>query len=102
MLLRPRRSTLFPYTTLFRSVAEEDLARQHLHLPAALHGERDLDARAVGAGGTAALLDQPRVGHRDRKSTRLNSCHRCISYADFCLRESKCGAVVEVAVGAGV
>src|SRR5436305_12089946 len=68
MIRRPPRSTLFPYTTLFRSQrAERDaLLLQHL--------------AEVGAGGGAA------VG-RDRKSTRLNSSHVRISYAVFCLKK---------------
>src|SRR2546421_12710226 len=71
MIRRPPRSTLFPYTTLFRS---EDVA-----LP--------VDARAVplhdDLGGDAP---------RDRKSTRLNSSHDQISYAVFCLKKKKTGA----------
>src|SRR5437764_9038434 len=68
MIRRPPRSTLFPYTTLFRS------RRHHpLELPGAAH---QLEAR-------------PRARRRDRKSTRLNSSHRCISYAVFCLKKKK-------------
>src|SRR5436189_4007155 len=66
MIRRPPRSTLFPYTTLFRSLLE--LLRA---------------AREAVAGATRAHLE-PR---RDRKSTRLNSSHRCISYAVFCLKK---------------
>src|SRR5438132_1760052 len=66
MIRRPPRSTLFPYTTLFRSV-----------------GRWRLPARAVaGAGGKDAR-------HSDRKSTRLNSSHTVISYAVFCLKKKK-------------
>src|SRR3989337_3194883 len=65
MIRRPPRSTLFPYTTLFRS-------RPH-------RGERSLRA-AVPGGGEGA-------GARDRKSTRLNSSHGSISYAVFCLKK---------------
>src|SRR2546430_7539557 len=84
MIRRPPRSTLFPYTTLFRSgrVFHHDGGRvvlpiahhQRLVRPAAQERERDLDrpsARAV----------------RDRKSTRLNSSHSQISYAVFCLKK---------------
>src|ERR1035437_10671149 len=67
MIRRPPRSTLFPYTTLFRSVADPGL--QHLELHA---------RRTRG------------VGHLDRKSTRLNSSHANISYAVFCLKKNKC------------
>src|SRR5258708_11562290 len=94
MIRRPPRSTLFPYTTLFRSVGE--------FTPEAL-GE----ARPVGV-----VPDQSAIGHeddgihgpehscmgrklvkerndRDRKSTRLNSSHQIISYAVFCLKKKK-------------
>src|SRR5437763_12857470 len=69
MIPRPPRSTLFPYTTLFRSL-------------------RRRAARAAGGagGGPCPRLASP---CRDRKSTRLNSSHRCISYAVFCLKKKK-------------
>src|SRR5436189_5727746 len=66
MIRRPPRSTLFPYTTLFRS--DRDVPERPAHDPL-LHG------RPAGA--------------QDRKSTRLNSSHRCISYAVFCLKKKK-------------
>src|SRR6266850_5893731 len=75
MIRRPPRSTLFPYTTLFRS------RRHRRALPAALHA--------------ASFQDRPRPlspcrhQHRDRKSTRLNSSHLVISYAVFCLKKKK-------------
>src|SRR2546427_881389 len=81
MIRRPPRSTLFPYTTLFRSGvgrAREAPQLGHLreHLEAAqVHGEPD---------GRV-----PRVSGRDRKSTRLNSSHSQISYAVFCLKKKK-------------
>src|SRR5262245_62418945 len=67
MIRRPPRSTLFPYTTLFRS-----------------HRER----RGAGAGD-GGLATAPRKPRRDRKSTRLNSSHLGISYAVFCLKKKK-------------
>src|SRR2546422_1816354 len=76
MIRRPPRSTLFPYTTLFRSVhmvldqRVGEMAGQHVH--------RRL-ARRVSVVGR----------HRDRKSTRLNSSHGYISYAVFCLKKKK-------------
>src|SRR5437867_6708838 len=74
LLRRPPRSTLFPYTTLFRSVANRS--------PRSEEARRQIAARqAGGAGGQAAGLD--------RKSTRLNSSHRTISYAVFCLKKKK-------------
>src|SRR5438045_7271123 len=76
MIRRPPRSTLFPYTTLFRSDREGDDGR-------AVAGGRPR-RRAQGQGR------RPRVeGRRDRKSTRLNSSHLGISYAVFCLKKKK-------------
>src|SRR5437764_10493741 len=70
MIRPPPRSTLFPYTTLFRSTARSPPG------PA-----------AAGAGGLRRGMG---VDHAvDRKSTRLNSSHRCISYAVFCLKKKK-------------
>src|SRR5437763_3370951 len=72
---RPPRSTLFPYTTLFRSLEHPHAGGSDRHHPA---------ARFLGAG------DRQRQGNGpDRKSTRLNSSHRCISYAVFCLKKKK-------------
>src|SRR5947208_10765206 len=74
MLRRPPRSTLFPYTTLFRSSRERRPARRA--------GSRD-----SGRGRGPA---PPRSGREsDRKSTRLNSSHQIISYAVFCLKKKK-------------
>src|SRR5437870_8949560 len=78
MIRRPPRSTLFPYTTLFRS-----------RLPA-LHGEPPaaaLEARGLGGAVPEPLVGD--VGAGDRKSTRLNSSHVAISYAVFCLKKKK-------------
>src|SRR5947208_13469025 len=77
MIRRPPRSTLFPYTTLFRSSLNEPIDR--------------LAESRVG------FVRRPRVGHlfelgarqSDRKSTRLNSSHQIISYAVFCLKKKK-------------
>src|SRR5256885_12151109 len=77
MIRRPPRSTLFPYTTLFRSqVSVRKKVFDHaVRLP--LHRVYDLKS-----GGVASIL-------RDRKSTRLNSSHLVISYAVFCLKKKK-------------
>src|SRR5688572_31217496 len=87
MLRRPPRSTLFPYTTLFRSILEE--AR-------GLHGH---DPPGQGEGGCVHRLPHRRAAGSDdadvrrafldRKSTRLNSSHSQISYAVFCLKKKK-------------
>src|SRR5207253_11151917 len=88
MLRRPPRSTLFPYTTLFRSLDAVprlggiDPKRLELagHLRAAQHVE---DRGAICAAGRRHEL----FGAEDRKSTRLNSSHVAISYAVFCLKK---------------
>src|SRR2546427_9208265 len=80
MIRRPPRSTLFPYTTLFRSLAD-----QH-------HGRGALGAAVVVQFDEAQrLLRSLGHGHEsaDRKSTRLNSSHSQISYAVFCLKKKK-------------
>src|SRR5260221_13297439 len=78
MIRRPPRSTLFPYTTLFRSMHEGSL-----HVDAEQHAEPDqVDAELV--------RNRPEQRHdEDRKSTRLNSSHTVISYAVFCLKKKK-------------
>src|SRR2546426_5150937 len=76
MIRRPPRSTLFPYTTLFRSLDD------HIEPPL-----RQRSADAPHIGETEPRLRQ--AVHRDRKSTRLNSSHLVISYAVFCLKKKK-------------
>src|SRR3712207_7910321 len=98
MIRRPPRSTLFPYTTLFRSIRDvlgnesPVVLSREVYVTAALVGatvfvvlsglglERE---SALGAGLLVALVV------RDRKSTRLNSSHANISYAVFCLKKKK-------------
>src|SRR3712207_6963396 len=80
MIRRPPRSTLFPYTTLFRS--DQALALQHV-----LEVGVAADIELVGALQSDAALAEE-VG-QDRKSTRLNSSHANISYAVFCLKKKK-------------
>src|SRR2546427_5795161 len=80
MIRRPPRSTLFPYTTLFRS---QGGVRQ---------GARELRGRPGGLPRLPLRAPQPRHSVRpvsDRKSTRLNSSHSQISYAVFCLKKKK-------------
>src|SRR3712207_8283601 len=90
MIRRPPRSTLFPYTTLFRS---EHLEQRRQH---AADDERAHQRGQRRVGGLRALLEQQRPDARaqkraktDRKSTRLNSSHANISYAVFCLKKKK-------------
>src|SRR2546422_7827264 len=80
MIRRPPRSTLFPYTTLFRST-DTDLHRQ-----ASMLGVRAILAKPVGLPD---LLSALTGSNTDRKSTRLNSSHGYISYAVFCLKKKK-------------
>src|SRR2546430_13590408 len=90
MIRRPPRSTLFPYTTLFRSVPEfarADQDREREGLPAELRGDVVGDHH-VDAGD----LGRDRGDHPDRKSTRLNSSHSQISYAVFCLKKKNTNA----------
>src|SRR5262245_63038505 len=84
MLRRPPRSTLFPYTTLFRSLADVEL------------GERRSPDGAQRGPRLTRLARRSHLGRRarrrrrpDRKSTRLNSSHLGISYAVFCLKKKK-------------
>src|SRR2546422_6035220 len=97
MIRRPPRSTLFPYTTLFRSLAwrphDTDLGRV----------QRGAARERVALGGGVAVRRRERADHDlrarrdliethalvDRKSTRLNSSHGYISYAVFCLKKKK-------------
>src|SRR5258708_26558155 len=86
MIRRPPRSTLFPYTTLFRSDAEDDLRLDELARPQSLVGVGDLGLAGDRSGiGIDAVLDEG----QDRKSTRLNSSHQIISYAVFCLKKKE-------------
>src|SRR3712207_7292552 len=86
MIRRPPRSTLFPYTTLFRSrrhaveLAERGQRQQHVH-----GGGRAGEGRVGGPGDAEVAVE--RAGDADRKSTRLNSSHANISYAVFCLKK---------------
>src|SRR5258707_7738987 len=92
MIRRPPRSTLFPYTTLFRSRQRQPKRGVELH---------SLRVRRIVANLKRYIrpkgfieLERPRelgrqVGRRDRKSTRLNSSHANISYAVFCLKKKK-------------
>src|SRR3712207_8392379 len=97
MIRRPPRSTLFPYTTLFRS--HHGAGRRDGGIHAGVRGGRravhrrgrERPAAAGGAGAVAGGLVRNRGRHAagDRKSTRLNSSHANISYAVFCLKKKK-------------
>src|SRR2546422_3285876 len=89
MIRRPPRSTLFPYTTLFRSVTDlgylPELVKHHLRECDCLILESNHDPDMLKAGPYPWVVKQ-RI---DRKSTRLNSSHGYISYAVFCLKKKK-------------
>src|SRR3712207_8469328 len=87
MIRRPPRSTLFPYTTLFRSLLIEG---EHPQVRGAERGGGDrVGIGGVGLAGVAGVEDPHPRGELDRKSTRLNSSHANISYAVFCLKKKK-------------
>src|SRR5206468_13112666 len=98
---RPPRSTLFPYTTLFRSgegVVHERARRLHLRGRLRLeqaqqavvrHDPLQQDRLGPAAGRVGRLEDADDLEQADRKSTRLNSSHDQISYAVFCLKKKK-------------
>src|SRR3712207_8382997 len=94
MIRRPPRSTLFPYTTLFRS-ARDDACEQGTITSAVLRVIQRAEAQRVHGGygarahGEDVSQDSAHAGGRDRKSTRLNSSHANISYAVFCLKKKK-------------
>src|SRR5260221_7585547 len=86
MIRRPPRSTLFPYTTLFRSVPPLQKAVDGYGIKVAYkHNLKAID----GAAKTALFSVTDADGKVDRKSTRLNSSHTVISYAVFCLKKKK-------------
>src|SRR2546430_12573156 len=85
MIRRPPRSTLFPYTTLFRSHAKRRARGREGGGPRAGVERRPRVANRAGQRGWRPVADVRR--RRDRKSTRLNSSHSQISYAVFCLKE---------------
>src|SRR3712207_8413037 len=90
MIRRPPRSTLFPYTTLFRSRdaasrLQVELAELEYRLPR-VKGRNEALSRLGGGGVTTRGPGEQQL---DRKSTRLNSSHANISYAVFCLKKKK-------------
>src|SRR2546422_3991962 len=96
MIRRPPRSTLFPYTTLFRS-RRAGITRDELRQALREHGVADVASVMLAVlepDGAISVVqyDDIKPGdrpHRDRKSTRLNSSHGYISYAVFCLKKKK-------------
>src|SRR3712207_7822743 len=91
MIRRPPRSTLFPYTTLFRSRREHWWLRTQWALDKLLADEKEcaLGLSVLSRQVDSGLADQKDCRMQDRKSTRLNSSHANISYAVFCLKKKK-------------
>src|SRR5256885_12086211 len=94
MIRRPPRSTLFPYTTLFRSAAfqnigHSELLRDHAHVFVPAFELERRSSRDHSQFAVARELVDQLLGQADRKSTRLNSSHLVISYAVFCLKKKK-------------
>src|SRR5258708_14332500 len=89
MIRRPPRSTLFPYTTLFRSL--NSMATLMKNMPQSTQ-KGEIEALLADAMPKADAMRYQRiafVANEDRKSTRLNSSHQIISYAVFCLKKKK-------------
>src|SRR5258708_29352947 len=91
MIRRPPRSTLFPYTTLFRSKNHETIIQRRVEASHESSRLPVMSAAMPNANGTVEAT-KPRDsdgGCVDRKSTRLNSSHQIISYAVFCLKKKQ-------------
>src|SRR5258708_24694281 len=86
MIRRPPRSTLFPYTTLFRSQVEQRLSVHEKSVPERYPRQSYPPIVKPKIAGMGEIVSHPDVG--DRKSARLNSSHQIISYAVFCLKKN--------------
>src|SRR2546426_2020282 len=89
MIRRPPRSTLFPYTTLFRSPVEQRFLDQWFFRITDFAERLLAGLDHIDWSTSTKLLQRNWIGRRDRKSTRLNSSHLVISYAVFCLKKKK-------------
>src|SRR2546426_3995371 len=95
MIRRPPRSTLFPYTTLFRSGVDDEAGFEavppgEFSLSCLAAGKQPALVKQIGAGcAMDRSVDTASPKKRDRKSTRLNSSHLVISYAVFCLKKKE-------------
>src|SRR3712207_7549730 len=95
MIRRPPRSTLFPYTTLFRSLVLPTIEGSAASggvirvagITGRVRGMKHKRTDGLSVRPSLVLVDDPQTDERDRKSTRLNSSHANISYAVFCLKK---------------
>src|SRR5258708_24043330 len=88
MIRRPPRSTLFPYTTLFRSSRHNEKGA-FIHMILVIHQQSSSEERTHLLNLLRQVTSNQRKRFKDRKSTRLNSSHQIISYAVFCLKKKK-------------
>src|SRR5258708_15815979 len=99
MIRRPPRSTLFPYTTLFRSPEVQDLAALLTKMGARIEGAGTPVIRVEGVTklhGTEHTIIADRIEAGDRKSTRLNSSHQIISYSVFSFKKKKTHSLITI------
>src|SRR5256885_6777528 len=91
MIRRPPRSTLFPYTTLFRSAVRETERRRDVKRTVDEQDQKPDSGQhhAAACAGEDRASERYPAHQKDRKSTRLNSSHLVISYAVFCLKKKK-------------
>src|SRR3712207_7927807 len=98
MIRRPPRSTLFPYTTLFRSGRRGAPLRDRVPAVPAQQPQGDADRDREHEEALGRQHQRAEGRHRDRKSTRLNSSHANISYAVFCLKKKKKNYIESVTI----
>src|SRR2546422_2301148 len=93
MIRRPPRSTLFPYTTLFRSLSFDGRFSGYDNILRSVYVQPTVSYQVTPwlslGGGLDVVFGKVELNQRDRKSTRLNSSHGYISYAVFCLKKKK-------------
>src|SRR2546430_9228984 len=99
MIRRPPRSTLFPYTTLFRSVKQQkDLLSKNLRDQSEVHVNFQRNLKRRSETHLLFVLCCKLRPETDRKSTRLNSSHSQISYAVFCLKKKKNIIITDIVI----
>src|SRR3712207_7037234 len=96
MIRRPPRSTLFPYTTLFRSPDDNLLVEAPQVLEGAAAPRHDEHVRPRDRPARREGVEAADAGRQDRKSTRLNSSHANISYAVFCLKKKNIQTIISI------